>query len=237
MVDVSVIVPTLNEERYVERALQSITAQKTRLNYEVIVSDGGSTDATREIAEKYADKVIAIKKPGIANGRNEGAKRSKGEVLVFIDADTRIPTNYLEVVHAITRDPDLAAISCAFRFDEKNKMLKLVEDVSNKYMLLKGSEGKGELLGFNNAIKRNLFFEVGGFPDVPLEDGALAKILRERAKVMFLPTPTVVTSARRLKKGGILQSVLYYANLELVSIYDSKTLRKVSVYKDYKAIR
>jgi len=237
MVDISVIVPTLNEERYLEQSLQSIREQKTKLNFELIVSDGGSTDKTLQIAKKYADYSITAKKKGIAFGRNEGAKQSNGKLLVFIDADTRIPTHYLDVVHAVMRDADLAAISCGFRFDEKNNILKLVEEISNKYMLLKGSVGKGELLGFNNAINRELFFKVGGFPNVPLEDGALAKILREIKKVMFLPTPTVVTSARRLKKSGIIHSALYYTNLELLSISDNETLKKASLFKDYTAIR
>ena len=237
MVDISVIVPTLNEEKYLEQGLQSIRAQKTVHSFELILADGGSVDKTLDIAKKYADKIINVKKKGIAFGRNEGAKHSSGKLLVFIDADTRIPMNYIDVIHAVMRDPDLGALSCAFRFDEKNNMLKLVEEISNKYMLLKGSVGKGELLGFNNAIKRDLFFEVGGFPNVPLEDGALAKIIREIKKVMFLPTPTVVTSARRLKKGGILHSALYYTNLELLSISDSDALKKASLFKDYKAVR
>ena len=237
MADVSVIVPTLNEEKYIEDALKSIKAQKTKVDFELFVCDNGSKDRTVGIAEKYADKIIYIEKRGIWRGRNEGAKKSNSDVLVFIDADTRIPTNYISVVHSVMQDPSLAGISCAFRFDEQSKMLRIIEEISNKYLLLKGSTGKGELLGFNNAIRRDLFFQVGGFPNAPLEDGALAKILREIAKVMFLPTPTVITSARRLKKAGILKSILYYANLELLSLSKNKTLKKVSMFKNYKAIR
>ncbi len=237
MPEISIIIPALNEEQYIEHTLQSIKAQNTKIDFEVIVCDGGSKDNTVKIAKKYADRVMILKSRGIWRGRNEGAKNSSGKVLIFIDADTRVPTNYVDVIYAIMQDPDLAAVSCAFRFDEDSKMLKVVEDVSNKYLLLKGSTGKGELLGFNNAIKRELFFEVGGFPNAPLEDGALAKILRVRGKVVFLPTPTVTTSARRLKKAGILKSVLYYANLELLSISKSKVLKKVSMFKDYKAVR
>lgn len=237
MFDLSIIVPTLNEEKYLEQTLQSIKAQKTTLDFELLVSDSGSKDRTLEIADKYVDKIVNTEKKGIWRGRNEGAKKSRGRLLVFIDADTRIPTNYISAVHSIMQDFDIAGMSCAFRFDEEDKLLKLVEEISNKYLLLKGSTGKGELLGFNNAVRRDLFFEVGGFPNAPLEDGALAKILRHRAKVMFFPSPVVVTSARRLKKAGILKSILYYANLELLSLSQNKAIKKVSMFKDYNPIR
>ena len=67
---VSVIVPTLNEEKYLESCLKSIKNQDYQGEYEIIVSDGGSKDKTLKIAKKYADKVITCDKKGIAYGRN-----------------------------------------------------------------------------------------------------------------------------------------------------------------------
>jgi len=98
--EISVIVPTLNEENYLEDCLKSILRQTfPRNEYEIIVSDGSSEDRTVEIANKYADRVVVSKKRGIWWGRNYGAKFARGRFLVFIDADTKIKEDYLETVY------------------------------------------------------------------------------------------------------------------------------------------
>jgi len=85
---VSIIIPTLNEEKYVEKTLLSIKAQTMKLPYEVIVSDGASKDDTLKIAKRYANKIVISKKRSPAIQRNCGAKYSKGSFLIFVDADT-----------------------------------------------------------------------------------------------------------------------------------------------------
>lgn len=236
-IDVSVIVPAFNEEKYLEPCLKSIAAQKTRMNFELIVSDGGSTDGTARVARKYADEVVVCKKRGIWIGRNTGARKAKGKVFVFVDADTRIPPNYLDAVHAILGDKRIAGVSCAFRFDEESRSLKVIEELSNKYLILKGSMGRGEILGFNNAVRAETFWRVGGFPDRPLEDGALAKELWKVGSVVFLPEPRVVTSSRRMKKGGTFNSAVYYANLMVLTQFKRIPLQELFKYKNYLPIR
>ncbi|MBI5159532.1 glycosyltransferase [Candidatus Micrarchaeota archaeon] len=236
-IDVSVIVPAFNEEKYLGECLKSIAAQKTRMGFELIVSDGGSTDKTVRIAEKYADGIVECRKRGIWIGRNTGARKARGKVLVFVDADTRIPPNYLDAVHAVLRDERIAGVSCAFRFDEQTRSLKVIEELSNKYLLLKGSIGRGEILGFNNAVRAETFWRVGGFPDRPLEDGALAKELLRVGSVVFLPEPRVITSSRRMKKGGTFNSAIYYANLMVLTQFKRIPLQELFKYKNYLPIR
>ncbi len=236
-VDVSVVVPTFNEEDYLEGCLKSIAKQKAHLDFELIVSDGGSTDGTEEIARKYADEFIITKQRGIWIGRNSGAKKASGRLFVFVDADTRIPPNYLDVVHGVMQDKRISGLSCAFRFDEQSRSLKVIEELSNKYLLLKGSIGRGEILGFNNAVRRETFWRVGGFPDRPLEDGALAKELWKVGGVAFLPEPRVITSSRRMKKGGTFNSAIYYANLMILTQFKRIPLQDLFRYKKYLPIR
>ena len=95
--DVSFIVPALNEEKCLEKTLRSIKAQKTKLKFEIIVVDGGSKDKTVEIAKKYA-RVPREKSRSISSARNMGAELGKGKLLVFIDADTVLPRDYLQIV-------------------------------------------------------------------------------------------------------------------------------------------
>jgi glycosyltransferase involved in cell wall biosynthesis len=85
---VSIVIPAHNEERYIEKTLSHIKKQSYK-NIEVIVVDDGSTDNTKGIARKYADKIIKLKKrKGVSYARNAGAKISRGNLLVFLDADT-----------------------------------------------------------------------------------------------------------------------------------------------------
>jgi len=68
-------------------------------------------------------------------------------------------------------------------------------------------------------------------------DSAMTKVLEKHGKIMFLPTPKVITSSRRVKKTGVVNTLLYYANLELVSNNKNEALKKISVFKDYKEVR
>jgi cellulose synthase/poly-beta-1,6-N-acetylglucosamine synthase-like glycosyltransferase len=237
MVDVSVIIPALNEERYIAKTLESVRRQKTSLNYEVVVADNGSEDRTSEIAERYADRVVTVKRRGIWIGRNTGAEKSKGNALVFIDADTIIPPNYLDAVNAVLFDDSISGLSCAFRFEKHSRVLDAIEELSNIYLLFKGVIGKGEILGFNNAVMRKRFFEVGGFPNQPMEDGAFARKLWEKGRVVYLPEPRVVTSARRISKSGPIHSAVYYANLMLITDFPRIPVDKVALFKKYLPVR
>src|SRR5665213_4213761 len=90
---ISIIIPTLNEEKILKKTLTSLKQLKVA-DYEIIVSDGASTDKTLEIAKDHAHKVITHTSAGrqnIAQGRNAGAAHAHGDYLVFIDADVFIP--------------------------------------------------------------------------------------------------------------------------------------------------
>jgi glycosyltransferase involved in cell wall biosynthesis len=97
MKTLSVIVPTLNEAKYVRETLQGLTMQSYR-NFELIVKDGLSSDTTVEVAEAYADKVISQQDISIGDARNQAARHATGDVLVFLDADTHLNKNALELV-------------------------------------------------------------------------------------------------------------------------------------------
>lgn len=235
--DASIIIPALNEEKYIKSTLESACKQKTSLNYEVVVADNSSEDRTVEIAERYADRVVNVEKRGTWIGRNTGARKSRGKVLVFVDADTTIPPNYLDAVNAVLFDDSISGLSCAFRFEKHNRVLDAIEEFSNSYLLFKGMRGKGEILGFNNAVTRKMFFETGGFPNQPMEDGAFARKLWEKGRVVYLPEPKVVTSARRISKRGPIHSAVYYANLMLITDFPRIPVEKVAIFKRYLPVR
>ncbi len=89
---ISFVIPTLNEQKTIEKTLQCLTAFSGK--HEIIISDGKSTDGTVEICRKYTDHVIVYDKPErqtIAMARNMGAVQARGDYLVFLDADVVIP--------------------------------------------------------------------------------------------------------------------------------------------------
>jgi len=111
---ISIIIPTLNEEKYLPKLLESIEKQ-TYKNYEIIVADSNSHDCTREIAKKYGCKIVLGGKPGPA--RNHGAKSAKGDTLLFIDADVEIPkkTFFRDAISELAkRKLDVAGVYVAF---------------------------------------------------------------------------------------------------------------------------
>lgn len=97
MKKVSVIIPTLNEEKYLKSTFQSL-ANQTYQDFELIVKDGLSEDNTINIAQEYADLVISERDASIGDARNQGAKHAKGDVLAFLDADTSLDKYALEIV-------------------------------------------------------------------------------------------------------------------------------------------
>ena len=92
--NLSIIIPTLEEEKYLPLLLDSIKKQNLKRDYEIIISDAGSKDRTIEIAESQGCKIVKGGLP--AKGRNEGAKIAQGELFLFLDADTMLPENSLE---------------------------------------------------------------------------------------------------------------------------------------------
>lgn len=91
---ISIIIPTLNEEKTIEKTLQSLRELSNDYNHEIIVSDGRSTDRTIEIAKKYNTKIVVYDdtiRQTISNARNLGASVASGDIFVFLDADVTIP--------------------------------------------------------------------------------------------------------------------------------------------------
>ena len=108
---VSVIIPTLNEEGYLEKCLVSLKNQQGHDNFEIIVVDAQSSDNTVEIAKKYANKVIISKKKSPSIQRNLGAKAANGNILAFIDADTVASKYWLKSITETFQDQNTVCMT------------------------------------------------------------------------------------------------------------------------------
>lgn len=185
----SVIIPTLNEARYLPQALAST---RNVPGVEVIVADGGSTDATIEVAEEAGCRVLQFL-PGRAGQLNAGAEAAGGDILLFLHADSRLPEGFAEAVREALDRTHVAAGAFRLHIDGPERALRWIEwGVQLRARVFQMPYGDQALF-----MKADTFHAAGGFPDVPImDDFALVRRLRRLGRIVVLPQP-VVTSARR----------------------------------------
>ena len=107
--DLSVVIPTLNEEGYLGKTLECLRKQSMS-DFEIVVVDGNSTDGTRDLAKQYTDRVFILKKRGVGLARNYGVSKSRGKLLVMTDADTTFPSTWLERIAHNMRERSLGML-------------------------------------------------------------------------------------------------------------------------------
>jgi len=204
----SVIVPALDEADTIERTLADLSALPIRGD-EIIVVDGGSSDATIARALPYADRVIDAPR-GRARQMNAGADAAAGKALWFVHADTRIPARAGEAVQtALDSGREWGRFDV--RLSGRGVSLRVVERMMNLRSCVTGI-ATGDQGIF---VTRRAFDAVGGYPDIPLmEDIALSKALRARGRPVCLKTP-LVTSSRRWERNGVWPTVLFMWRLRL----------------------
>ena len=190
----SIVIPTLNEKRTIEQTLRPIVGLK---DVEVIVVDGGSGDATTDIARRMGIHVVPVR-PGRGRQMNAGAALASGEVLLFLHADTKLPGGFQEHVWS-TLDRGAVAGAFPLRIDDEHSGLRWIEwgaNLRSRYLQMPyGDQGL--------FVRSELFHRIGGFPNWPLmEDYELCRRLRRHGRILLAPA-AVSTSARRWMKLGL----------------------------------
>jgi len=167
----SVIIPTLNEENYLPALFSDLEKQKYK-NFEIIVVDGGSNDQTVTIAKEYQRrlpiKIFVTSKKNVSHQRNLGAKRSKGKFLVFLDADTRINSNFLNnCFKAIEKKKGILFIPKIIPQEKPKKTseIKVIFDAVNFLIEASQLTNKPFSSGGNIIIEKNLFVFLEGFDE------------------------------------------------------------------------
>ncbi|MBS1515460.1 MAG: glycosyltransferase [Bacteroidetes bacterium] len=217
MVKASVIIPALNEEKLIENVLSQFTGEDIKnYNLEIIVSDGGSTDKTLEKARKYACNVIEHKtkvRQNISQGRNNGASISRGDVLIFFNADTRISDKkmFFEKIFEILENKSMAAIAFPiYVFPEEEKLFdKAFHSFYNNYVIFLNKFFMGMGRGECHVVRRDLFEKIGGYNEKLFagEDFDLYKRLRKHGKIHFMKDVAVYESPRRYRRFGYFKVV------------------------------
>jgi rSAM/selenodomain-associated transferase 2 len=200
----SIVIPVLNEAAVIGRTLASLAPLRAR-GHEVIVADGGSEDATREIAAPLSDRVVVAPR-GRARQMNAGAATASGDALVFLHADTRLPANADDVIfHSLRKNPwgrfDVA-------IEGRSALLPVIAFLMNLRSRLSGI-ATGDQAIF---VRRDAF---PGFAEIALmEDVAFSAAMKRKAPPACLRAKAV-TSGRRWDERGVLRTMFLMWQLRL----------------------
>ncbi|MBS3052792.1 MAG: glycosyltransferase [Candidatus Aenigmarchaeota archaeon] len=234
---ISIIIPCLNEEKYIGKLLGSIYKQTFR-KFEVIVVDGRSHDKTVNIAKNYLKKmdlkIIISEKRGIGLQRNLGAKNSKYDRLLFLDSDVILHKDYLKYLETITRKIKLGCATCwNLPITRKNFEIFLYQ-IINRAVLSTFQKIWPAAIGTNIYSNKTYHNRINGFKEnIMWEDVDYIKRIKAKgAKFSVLRKPKIYVSLRRFDKEGAINYITKcIKGFVLVAYGGSKKLEKRIEYK------
>jgi len=221
---ISIIVPVLNEAQVISESLAALAPLRQR-GHEVIVVDGGSSDKTTDLARRAADRVVSAPR-GRASQMNAGAALARGEVLVFLHADTRLPEDAGARILQGLAASGRAWGRFAVRIEGENRLLPVIAFFMNLRSRATGI-ATGDQAIF---VRREAFERAGGFPPLELmEDIALSHSLKRVSRPLCL-ADKAVTSGRRWEQRGVLRTVFLMAWLRLAFFLGAAPARLARFY-------
>jgi rSAM/selenodomain-associated transferase 2 len=222
---ITIIIPTLNEAANIEAALARLQPLRGR-GHEVIVADGGSADGTAALASAAADRVIDAPR-GRARQMNAGAQHARGDVLLFLHADTQLPAEADRLILDGLRGSGRAWGRFDVRIAGRHWLLPLIAfGMNQRSRLTRVCTGDQSIF-----VRRDLFARLGGYPAIALmEDIALSKALRRTGRPLCLAAP-VVTSGRRWERNGVARTMFFMWGLRLRYFFGARPARLAELYE------
>ncbi|MEM7164883.1 MAG: TIGR04283 family arsenosugar biosynthesis glycosyltransferase [Planctomycetota bacterium] len=197
---ISVIVPVLNEA---ERIGAHLTQLRSAEPHQLIVVDGGSDDGSVASASDVADRVVSAPR-GLAQQLNAGAEAADGEALVFVYADTQLPSTWPATIVQTLAQTNCVGGAFRLALDDRRWRYRFTAFAAN----LRGAIGCGPFGDQALFVRRDIFADVGGYDATALlEDLDLVRRLRRRGRVQ-IASAAAVTSVRRWEAGGFLATML-----------------------------
>jgi rSAM/selenodomain-associated transferase 2 len=206
---ISIIIPTLNEASAIGPCLSELLDH--RGDFEIIVSDGGSVDGTLDVVRLFPEVSQRVSPRGRGRQMNEGAGTARGDIYLFLHADTRLPRGGLQVVGEVMSHPGVAGGSFCLSFDRDHPFLKGISLFTriNHTLFTYGDQAL--------FVSARVFRRIGGYREIPImEDVDLQSRLRRAGRFVKIRRP-VVTSARRFLKYGVFRQQAL--NTALVFLY------------------
>ncbi len=234
----TIIIPTLNEEKFVGKLLCDIKKQDYK-DFEIILVDAFSEDKTVEVVKKFntslpIQKIIQIKGRNVSKQRNTGAENAQGSYLVFLDADSRIMGNFLKKLHRYIKIHKGLLFIPAFSVSKKDPQISMAVDFTNALIVLANKIGKPFSTGGSMIVEKNFFSIIGGFPEDVLlsEDHLLVRnAYKHGVNAKFLHNIKVKFSLRRFKREGKLEMLYKYAKSTIYFIAKGKVDKQIISYE------
>jgi len=194
---------------------------------EIIVVDGGSSDASLEVARPRCDLAISAAR-GRARQMNTGAQRALGHVLVFVHADTIVPRTFARDIEDALADPEVVGGRFDVRLDDPHPLCILIGALISLRSRISHT-GTGDQAIF---VRKEIFDSLAGFPDMPIcEDLDFTRRLKRAGRVACLRSK-VTTSARRWRTGGIIRTVIRMWTIRLLYLAGLSPTRLARMYSN-----
>ncbi len=203
---ISVVIPALNEEKYLPDCLKSLRNQDYTGSYEIIIADNGSTDNTIRIAQDFQARVVPCpEKKNVFYARQIGADAAQGDIIAQADADTLYPRNWLSrIADRFEKHPEMVAVTGRYVYTEP-PWWAVVEYVIRTLTNMWTVPILGRpwvVSGATFAFRREIFVKLGGYHDIVYapDQWGIASRLNRAGKVAFDSKLRVITSPRSVKK-------------------------------------
>ncbi len=233
----SIIIPTLNEEKFLPKLLDSLAVQ-TDKNFEVIVVDGKSKDKTTAVARSYSKKltklhIVVSPKASLPLQRNLGAQQAKGEWLIFIDADSVLFPYFIERINIFIKEKDPSLFTTWMRPDSNDpkdaNIALLANLIIGTSMIIHKPVGTGPL----TAVRHDVFERVGRYDETHnYNEDADFNMRMYKNNVIFeiIPETLYVWSLRRIRQQGKLKVLQQYIISAVPMILFNKPLKYMPGY-------
>lgn len=215
--DISIIIPVYQEDN-INQLIDSIITNETSITYEIIVVDGDDGSTTEKISHENIITINSVK--GRSYQMNAGFKKAKGEILLFLHADTFLPNQALEkIVQSLEKPSKYSAGAFDLSFDSSNKIINKIGEIaswrSRKLLMPYGDQAI--------FVKREVFEQIGGYKEIDLMEDInfIQKLKRKKYKLTILEDKILTSPRRWENKGAILNTVrnlilqlLYYMGVD-----------------------
>lgn len=228
----SIIIPSLNEEKFIPKLLSDLLKQKEK-DFEIIIADGLSFDETKKRVEPFKKQLklrfFETKKKNVASQRNYGASKSNGKYLVFLDADTRVSPFFLKKVKKhILKKKGLLFIPYSLP-DKKYRQYKLLFDLANIFVELSQKLPKRFSLGGSIIVEKNFFGLIGGFDEslfISEDHEFIQRAGNWGVNSKFIKEARTYFSLRRMKKQGEMKFFYNYFIATTRRIFFNEEIKK-----------
>lgn len=228
---ISVIIPTLNEEKNLANIIQNLKNQNFQ-NLEIIVSDGCSEDKTEEIAKENDCIFIKSKRRSPAHQRNVGAGLAKGDLLLFLDADSQIPKCFINKAILEFKNRNLGVASFYLRFNSKKQIYKIYS-LSYNFLSYIFQYFRPLSVGAAIIVKKDNHFKINGFDEGVLvgEDHEYTSRIKKFDKFRMMRSTLFYFSPRRWEKEGHLQSLWKLTKMSIYILFKGPIRKKIINYE------